>query len=182
MSTATSVQETFPRDGANNCHVVVVCENPAAHNLAREVCARLMAHFKTEPSFTFSFWEFRDLEDPVSAHWAADALERADIILLSLRGYELTPTVLNWLDACALSRVKTEGALALLVASQPGTQLAVEALVSRMQFAAHRLRMDFLPLVPPLADIGIPVSPDSLPAFLHETHVEPGGTHWGLNE
>jgi hypothetical protein len=58
----------------------------------------------------------------------------------------------------------------------------VVALLSRLQFAAHRLRMDFLPLLPPGAGARFSTSVDPSPAWLNEVREEAGSNHWGLNE
>lgn len=183
MSAATLlVQESLSLEGVNPCHFLVMYEDTFAHDIALEVCGRLMARFETELTFTFSFWKFKDLEDPVSAHWAAEAVARADIILFSLPGRDLTPEFSQWLDACVQARTKVEGALALIVTEPPDAGLAFGALMSRLQFAARRLRMDFLPLLPPLPDMRIEAAEAPLPAGLDEFREEVGSNHWGLNE
>lgn len=176
MSAATSVQETLPLEGANPCQFLVMYEDAAAHDLAMEVCDGVTARFGTELTFAFSFWKFSDLSDPALAHWAAEAVARADIILFSVPGRDLAPETSRWLDACVQSRTKAEGALALMITEPASAGLAVEGLVSRLQFAAHRLRMDFLPLLPP------GTSAHSKPAWFREAPAEPGRNHWGLNE
>ena len=181
-STAISVQETLPLEGASSCHILVLYEDAAAHDLAMEVCGGVMARFEAELAFKFSFWKFKDLEDPISAHWATEAVARADIMLFSLPGHDLTPEISRWLDACVQVRTKAEGALALIVTESQGAGLAIRGLLSRLQLAAHRLQMDFLPLLPPLPDRGIKLSADPLPVVLNAFHEEPGGDHWGLNE
>ncbi|MGA2179975.1 MAG: hypothetical protein ABSH15_10390 [Verrucomicrobiota bacterium] len=182
MSTATLVQETLSLEGSNPCQFLVLYEDAAAHDLAMEVCGGVMARFDVELAFAFSFWKVKDLNDPVSAHWAAEAVARADIILFSLPGRDLTPEISHWLDACAQVRTKAEGALALIITEPPVAGLAVESLLSRLQYAAHQLRMDFLPLLPPLPDTGIEASAAPWPAGRNDFREEPGGNHWGLNE
>jgi len=183
MNAATSVQETLPLEGANPCHFLVMYEDGAAHDLAMEVCGGMMNRFGVELAFAFSFWSIKDLSDPVLAHWATEAVARADIILFSLPGQDLTPATSQWLDTCILTRTKTEGALALMVTETAGAGLAIEALLSRLQLAAHRLRMDFLPLLPlPSAGVGRGAPADVSLALLNRAREEPGSNHWGLNE
>jgi hypothetical protein len=182
MSTATLVQETLSLEGANPCQFLVVYEDAVAHDLAMEVCGGVMARFEAELAFAFSFWKIKDLNDPASAHRAAEAVARADIILFSLPAHDLSPETSQWLDACVQARTKAEGALALILTEPPVADLAVGALLSRLQFAARLLQMDFLPLLPPLPDRGIEASAASWPARLNEFQEEPGGNHWGLNE
>jgi hypothetical protein len=182
MSTATLVQETLSLEGANPCQFLVLYEDAVAHDLAMEVCGGVMARFEAELAFAFSFWKVKDLNDPVSAHWAAEAVARADIILFSLPAHDLTPETSQWLDACVLARTKVEGALAAIITKAPGASLAVRTLLSRLQFLAHRLRMDFLPLLPPLPEASVEAAAAPWPSGLNETREEPGSNHWGLNE
>ena len=182
MNGTTLVQETPSLEGADPCQILVLYEDAVAHDVAMEVCARLLAHFEAELAFALSFWKFKDLDNPVSAHWAAEAVASADIILFSLPAHDLTPETSQWLDACIQARTKAEGALALIVTEAPNASLAVGALLSRLQSAAHQLRMDFLPLLPPLPDTSIETTAAPLPVGLNEFQEEPGGNHWGLNE
>jgi hypothetical protein len=182
MSEATSVQETLPLEGANPCQFLVLYEDAVAHDLAMEICGGVMARFEAELAFAFSFWKVKDLNDPVLAHWAMEAVARADIILFSLPAHDLTPETSQWLDACVQARTKAEGALALIVTEPLVAGLAVGALLSRLQFAARRLQMDFLPLLPPLPDTSIEDSRAPWPARLNEFQEEPGSNHRGLNE
>ena len=177
MSAAAAVPETFPRDGARACHILVICEDAAAHDSAREVCARLVGRLEPELPLTFSFWQFKDLDDPVSAGQAAAALECADIILFSVQGNASAGGLSNWLDLCALAQTKADRALALLIRGHSDAEPTVEALVSRMRSLAQQLRMDFLPL----ASVGRDSS-NSFPALSSDNRLESGGTHWGLNE
>jgi len=182
VNATTSVQEILPLEGANPCQFVVLAEDPAAHEFAMEVCGGVLANFDAELAFAFSFWNFKDLGDPASAHWAAEAVARADILLFSLQGPDLTPETLNWLETCVQPRTKTEGALALIVAGSPSTNLTLEALLYRMQYVANRLRMDFLPLVPLPAGMTSGTATDFSPELLNQAREETGSNHWGLNE
>jgi hypothetical protein len=182
MSGTTLAQETFSLENAGECQFFVLYEDAAACDAAMKVCGWLLARFETELAFAFGFWKFQDLGDSASAHWAAEAVARADVILFSLPGRDLSPETMNWLDLCVQTRTKTEGALAVMLTEHPNTDLAVEALLSRLQFAAHRLRMDFLPLLPPVASARFGTSADPPPAWLNEVREEAGSSHWGLNE
>ena len=176
------VQETLSLEGADPCQILVLYEDAVAHDVAMEVCGRVLAHFESELAFAFSCWKFKDLDNPVSAHWAAKAVARADIILFSLPGHDLSPETLNWLETCVQARTKTEGALAVMITEPHDMDLVVEALLSRLQFAAHRLRMDFLPLLPPVAAARLGASAEPPPVWMNEVREEAGSSHWGLNE
>jgi hypothetical protein len=182
MSGTMLVQETLSLESTDPCQILVLYEDAVAHGVAMEVCARLLAHFESELAFAFSFWKFKDLDDPVSAHWAAKAVARADVMLFSLPGRDLSPETMNWLELCVPARTKTEGALAVMVTEHHDMDLVVEALISRLQFAAHRLRMDFLPLLPPAAGARFGTLANPSAAWLNEVREEAGSSHWGLNE
>ena len=182
MSETTLVQETLSLEGADPCQILVLYEDAVAHDVAMEVCGRVLAHFEAELAFAFSFWKFKDLDNPVLAHWAAEAVARADIMLFSLPGRDLSPETMNWLDLCVQARTKAEGALAVMVTGHHDMDLVVEALLSRLQFAAHRLRMDFLPLLPAVAVARFGISANPSPAWMAEAREEAGTSHWGLNE
>ena len=115
MSETTLVQETLSLEGADPCQILVLYEDAVAHDVAMEVCGRVLARFEAELTFAFSFWKFKDLDNPVLAHWAAEAVARADVVLFSLPGRELSPEIMNWLDMCVQARTKAEGALAVMV-------------------------------------------------------------------
>lgn len=182
MNGTTLVQETLSLEGANPCQLLVLYEDAVAHDLALAVCERLLVQFGAELAFAFSFWKFKDLDTPASAHWAAEAVARADVILFSLQGRDPAPAAVNWLDTCARARTKMEGALAVLVTGPGNAGLVIEALLARMQFIARRLRMDFLPLVSTPPDIGTEPSPNPLPVAPDQAREQAGLNHWGLNE
>lgn len=164
------------------CNFLVMYEDAATHDLAMEICHEVTARFKADLPFAFSFWTLRDLSVPVSAHWATEAVSRADIMLFSLSGRDLAPEFSQWLEACAQARTKPEGALALVVTEPRGAGVTTGVLLSRLQLAAHRLRMDFLPLMPALAARNIETTAVRLSAGLNKLEQEPGSSHWGLNE
>jgi hypothetical protein len=182
MNGTTLVQESLSLEGANPCQLLVLYEDASAHDAAMEVCERLLAHFGADLAFAFSFWTFKDLATPASAHWAAEAVSRADVILLALEGRDPAPEAVNWLDACARARTKMNGALAVIVTGPRNPGLVIEVFLSRMRFIAHRLRMDFLPLVPAAPNPGREARPEPFPMALSHAREESGGSHWGLNE
>ena len=181
MSASTSVQETLPLEGANPCHFFVMYEDASAHDQAMEVCGGIMGRFGHELAFAFSFWKFKDLEDPAMAHWAAEAVARADIILFSLPARDLSQQLASWLETCARVRTKANGALAVAIMEPHDQILVMETLLTRLQFIAKRMRMDFLPLLPLTAGAGHEKPADSFANWLSEDREETG-SHWGLNE
>jgi hypothetical protein len=182
MSGTTLAQETLSLESVGECQFLVLYEDADARDVAMKVCGRLLARFDAELAFAFSFWKFKDLDNPVSAHWAAEAVACADVMLFSMQGRDLNLETMSWLDLCVQARTKAEGALAVVITEPHELDPVVVALLSRLQFAAHRLRMDFLPLLPPGAGARFSTSVDPSPAWLNEVREEAGSNHWGLNE
>jgi len=177
MSTTTSVQESLPLEEVNPCQFVVLSESALAHETAMAVCGAVLTRFDQELAFGFHFWKFKDLTEPAPAHEAAEALTRADVVLLSVECHDLPPAVATWLESSLPPRTKTTGALALMVVNS-GPRPEWEALHYRMQYLAHRLRLEFLPLTP-RPDDG---KSDVPPALLEPRREDPANEHWGLNE
>jgi hypothetical protein len=67
MSATTLVQETLSLEGADPCQILVLYEDAVTHDVAMEVCRRLLARFEAELAFAFSFCKFKDLDNLVSA-------------------------------------------------------------------------------------------------------------------
>jgi len=66
-----------------------------------------------------------------------------------------------------------------MVTEHHDMDLVVEALLSRLQFAAHSVANGLLPLLPAVAGarFGISANP-----WLDEARENSGSSHWGLNE
>lgn len=181
-ATHTLEQAMLSLDSVNPCNFLVLYEDAAMHGRATEFCARMEAHFGPELEFAFGFWEVHDLADPITAHWAAEAGARADILLLVMQTDELLPEVMNWLEMRIAARTKTEGALALMLAAPPGEPARRERLLTRLQLAAYRLRMDFLPLLPSGSEMSPALPAEASLVLSDHTVEEPLNSHWGLNE
>jgi hypothetical protein len=178
-SAAKSAPETLPLEEGNPCNVLVVYEGAAARDLAMGTCQGVTARFGDELAFAFSVWEAGDLNDSVAARWAMEAAAQADIILLSLPDHDLTSEISQWLEACARTRTKLFGALALIVAERRSPDPTGGELLSRLQLAAQRMRMDFLP---PIPEQKLEPVPASLPWDSTVYPDKVGSDHWGLNE
>src|SRR3974390_1266478 len=85
MKPTTSGQETHPWEGADPCQFCVLSEDQPAYELARETCGEGMDRCGPEFTFAFHFWKFDDLNNPISAQSAAEAIAYADIILISMQ-------------------------------------------------------------------------------------------------
>jgi hypothetical protein len=166
------------------CRIVLLCEDSLASMHAMEVCGHLVSQLGSELTFDFYCCKFDELANPLVAHDTIEAAVRADILLFSTHGNDLPRAVCQWLDLCAEVRTATEGALAVFI-SEPINPLGrVSALLDRLEIAALKLRMDFLPLAPE------PIEPpdaaeeraNSITPLLTEILNRPPMDHWGLNE
>ena len=177
-----AAQATLALEEPNPCRLLVLSEDASTHARAMDICNRILSRLDAELDFAVAVWRFSDLENLVSAHRAAEALARADILLLSLRGKDLSPDTLKWLEAAGDQRYKSAGARALTVTeSPPSNQLALQALLLRGSYLANRFRMDFLLLLPPEMVAGAE-SEEGSPVLPNATPEKMGDNHWGLNE
>jgi hypothetical protein len=177
--------EISPVKAVNVCQTVVVYEDVQAQVRAMEMASRLVTQFGEEPAFAFSSWNYKQLAEPALSLKAVAAAAVADIILLSAHGNDLPPVVGVWLELCARARMKTEGALALLLAEPFLLSASSGAVVARLQHAARLLRMDFLSLMPPPAERIIKSFQERsnlMAAAAMEIFDRPSCDHWGLNE
>jgi len=65
MSATTFGAETLSLEGADPCQILVLYEDAVTHDVAMEVCRRLLARFEAELAFAFSFCKFQRL-GPIS--------------------------------------------------------------------------------------------------------------------
>jgi hypothetical protein len=173
-------------DSAEVCQTVVLAEDSTAHVSAMELCDRLQKQLGNELQFNFHTCRFKELSDPIRARMTAEAVARADILLISTHGSDLSAPVQQWLELCFGLRQDSEGALALLLVEPIDASAAIGELIGRLQKASSRLRMDFLPLVPQSVEQLIRAlpgqQPQSISPALKATHPHRPSDHWGINE
>ena len=170
---------------AEVCQAVVLAEDSAANVSAMEMCGRLLKQLGDELQFNFHTCRFKELCDPNQARMAAEAVARADILLFSTHGDDLPASIRQWLELCFELRKDNEGALALLLVEPISASAAIGDLMGRLQNAAGRLRMDFLPLVPQPVEQIIrerPKQPHPVNPLTKGIFHRPPSDHWGINE
>ena len=170
---------------AEICQAVVLAEDSAAHANAMELCDRLLKQVGEELRFNFHSCRFRELADSARAALAAEAVARADILLFATHGDDLPASIRQWLESCFELRTDNEGALAMLLVEPFSASAAIGELMGRLQAAAGRLRMDFLPLVPQSAQRlihALQPPPPPVRPLLKEILNRPPPDHWGINE
>jgi hypothetical protein len=170
---------------AEVCQAVVVAEDSSTQISAMELCDRLLKQLGDELQFNFHSCRFKELSDPHHARAAAQAVARADILLVATHGDDLPASVRSWLESCYELRTVSVGALALLFVEPISASAAVSDLVGRLQAAAGRLRMDFLPLVPQPAEPirkALQGGSGSMNPLLKGILNRPPPDHWGINE
>lgn len=181
----TGLSGSSSTESAEVCQAVVLAEDSATHTGAVELCDRLLKQLGGELQFNFHSCRFKELSDPERARLAAEATAQADILLFATHGDDLPSPVCRWLESCFETRTAAVGALALLFVGPISASAAVGDLVGRLQAAAGRLRMDFLPLVPhPLEQIteALQRQPRSVSPLLREVLNRPPPDHWGIND
>lgn len=172
-------------DVAETCKIVVLCEDAAARERAVEVFNRISNFIDDDLTFAINCWNFQDLMEDESARCVSVAAAAADIIMFSTRNTDLPMAVGEWLDGFSLRQDKSEGALAFLVVDPGNPSAAVGNMIAQLAQAAHRLGMDFIPLVPVAIEeqvqetkaMGWTVTATRKPVF-----DRPSYSHWGLNE
>ena len=177
---ATSLWEV-----AEACKIVVLCEDAAARARAVEVFDRISTSLADGLTFAINCWNFADLTGQESAQCASEAAASADIIMFSTRDTGLPVAVSAWLDAFSQPNGKSEGALAFLVVDPGNPSAAIGNMISRLAQAAHRLGMDFIPLVPTAVEEKIhevKAAEWTMTAARKRMVDRPSYSHWGLNE
>lgn len=167
------------------CKIAVMCEDAASRDRAVEVFNRISATFRGELAFAISCWNFGELAEPECARSAAKAAASADIIMYSTRVAELPVTVGERLNGFAQPNGKSGFALAFLLTNPDNPSASIGNMVSRLAQVAHRLGMDFIPLMPMPVDRkfqDIKATEWTVTAVRKEIGVRSSYDHWGLNE
>lgn len=180
MTNQTAQFITESAEKSRTCQILILCEDYAAYERAKEICWRILVQFADDLDFSFSCWKFFELEDAECTHAALRTAKNSDIILLSLHHPDLPTQAEAWLDALAGHRIQGDGLLALVLNEPAQHPFAMQALSSRIDRLAKKLGMDFLPLNP----VSTPAHLDHLPSSLatHGSIGEQNYDHWGLNE
>jgi hypothetical protein len=167
---------------SRTCQILILCEDLAAYEQARDICWRILVQLADDLDFSFNCWKFYELSEADSAQAVLRSAKNSDVILMSLRQASLPPAAEACLDALVGHRLRAEGLLALVLNEPNHSPEAVDQLVGRLEQAARRLAMDFLSLVHP------PVPPTA-PAVIFSHDAKPfrnlgewSMDHWGLNE
>jgi len=185
MNAVAAIEGTgLPLPEQEVCKVVVLCEDASTREKAVEVCEHLTAQFGDEMMFAVSYWKLADLA-AATRHSAAKAAADSDIIVFFTHGDDLPPRVADWLDLCATHRIKREGAMGVLLVEPISPTASIGVLLSRLEVAAARLRVDFLPLLPAASGdfSGLDDRAQAVTSLLREILDPPlPPSHWGLNE
>lgn len=143
-----SATATFKPDDSTEesrvCQILILCENFAAYERAKDVCWRIVVQLADDLDFSFNCWNFYELSDPACMDTVVRASAASDVIMLSLRQPKLPSLAEAWLDNVAHARSKSEGVLALVLNEPVDSAGAVSKLVERLEHSARRLGMDFL--------------------------------------
>jgi hypothetical protein len=165
----------------DQCEMAVVYDDQPARDRAIRLCDSLVTRFGQDPAFEFSWWNMRYLHDPELAQLAAQAAEKADLVLFSITG-EVEPSaeVQQWVEKWLRRRRGHEGALVAWVKHSPEHKQRTTPLESYLRSVARRAQMDYLPVGDSAAaDQSLP-----LPSIrsTNTSSMAPPPSHWGLNE
>lgn len=165
------------------CKVLVLYEDSAARLKVMQMCERLVEQFSDDLAFEFSWLKFQRLTDPGLAAHVRDTAGCADIVMFCTHGNDLPPEAVAWLDNWFPTRNHSKRAIALLFAEPLNAAASLGALRYRLENAATRLGIDFLPLVLPPANTSGNDQQGRFP--ISYSKVQPSDNlhyHWGLNE
>jgi len=171
-------------DPVDRCNVLVLCDNVAARDKAAGICERLSTQFGDDLPFEFSYWQLGDFTRSTLLRRAVRQCMDADIVIYATHGDDLSFEVKEWIELCAVQRNKRDGALGVLFVEPLSDSAAVGSLLSRLERAAARLRMDFLPMLAieeeqALNDL---TNQAKLMAPFSKGILDEPPSHWGLNE
>lgn len=185
MNAAATVGDTefASPDILEPCSFVVLCDDPESRNAAMEICERLTTQFDGDLLFTFRCWKLKDFNSPALSEQITASLANADVIIFSTRGEDLPYPVRRCLEICPEQRTKEDGALGLLLVEPTSPTAAVGTVLSRLEYAAARLRMDFLPMLSAASGTFDDLEHrTSAVTSLLKGILEQPPSHWGLNE
>jgi hypothetical protein len=198
MASDPIIQAVAHRDAADEnetCGVVIAYEDTEARDRAITLSHRLVRDFWREIDFSFSWWRFKYLRDPVIASAASDAATKADIVVFSYHvANELPIEATDWLDRWTSARSRPAGIVVPLVESVPVPEIEASSALVCLQDAARRAGMECL--TP--GQMRYPFSPLGSVEYIHDranqtTRVlddimknmgtlPTPPTHWGINE
>lgn len=169
-----------PEEVSRTCQILILCEDFAAYERAKDLCWRILVQLADDLDFSFNCWNFYELGEPECTHAALRTAKTSDIILLSLHEPAFPVHAEAWLDALAGHRLHGDGLLALVLNEPQQSSAAVKTLAERVDGLARKLGMDFLLLNQPPE----PDAPGTLPPrpATHGQFGEEQFDHWGLNE
>ena len=179
-SDASSGEQFAPFATRNACKIFAFFEDEVTRVRTMKLCERLADQFGDSLFFEFSWLNCRRLEDAEVAARATDSAHRADVVMFCSHGNDLPPEAVRWLDSWVGSgKKRSKRAIALLYAEPFNTSAPPGLLRRRLETAATRLNMDFLPIAQPSA--GIAGMQGEHPTPPSDGQV-PINYHWGLNE
>jgi len=169
-------------DYSESCTVVVLCDDAGSHNAAMDICQRLALQFDGELLFTFHCWKFSEFASAFFSDQISGTLAGADVIIFATRGDDLPYPVRRCLEISTEQRMKRDGALGLFLVEPASPSAAIGTLLSRLEYAAARLRMDFLPMFGAGGPMLDRQQQAKVVTSLLKGMFEQPPSHWGLNE
>jgi hypothetical protein len=144
MSAIAKFRPDDSLEGSRTCQILILCEDFAAYEQAKDVCWRIVVQLADDLDFSFNCWNFYELTEPACMDSVIRSSAASDVILLSLQNARLPALAEAWLDNVTRIRRKPEGVLALVLNEPADSAEAVRKLIARLEHSARRLGMDFL--------------------------------------
>ena len=112
-------------------------------------CGRVLAHFGSELAFAFSIWKFKDFGKSGIGPLGGESRGARGCHIIFPAGSRSEPGDHELAGDMCAGQNEDGRSLGRDGHEPHEMDMVVAALLSRLQFAAQRLRMDFLPLLPP---------------------------------
>ena len=185
MNAAATIGNTdfFSSELPESCTVVVLYDDAESHRAAMEICERTVSQFVGEVRFAFHCWRLKEFASALFSDKVTGTIADADVIIFATHGEDLPYPVRRCLEICQDQRTKTDGAIGLLLVEPISPSAAIGTLLSRLEYGAARMRMDFLPMFGSADGIWADWEhkAKALMSPLKGSWEQPP-SHWGLNE
>ncbi|MGA1236974.1 MAG: hypothetical protein ACO34E_08920, partial [Limisphaerales bacterium] len=131
--------------GEGACHVAVFYEDREARERAVQLGHRLVEYFWHELDFSFSWWRFRFMGEPIIAESASLAALEADILVFSAPAFSAPDLgILRWINSWASLRDCEHGVVVPLLHPATVEALSDSTWMTEIEDLARRAGMECL--------------------------------------
>jgi hypothetical protein len=171
--------------------LVVAYEDTTTRNRAMQLYDHLAQQLLDDYDFQVSWWKLDHLDNPRLCEQAADAAAVANMVVVSLRGDQQMPVILNrWLQGWLSRKDHQKSALVVLLGAKGQPTDEARRMQSHLQQAARQAKMDFFAHAYELDELEKAYTPESVARRAHtvtpvleEILQQPTSyPRWGINE